>query len=130
VAVVLVLTTGVSIVTPASAATTAVATVSATTTATAIAAGGGQTCVATDAGAVLCWGANKPAGSIAGAKAVTAGYNHACALTNAGAVLCWGDNSQGQLGDGTTTSRSTPATVAGWGAGSRAWTQVQSTPVR
>jgi alpha-tubulin suppressor-like RCC1 family protein len=117
VAVVLVLTTGVSIVTPASAATTAVATVSATTTATAIAAGGGQTCVATGAGAVLCWGANKPAGSIAGAKAVTAGYNHACALTNAGAVLCWGDNSQGQLGDGTTTSRSTPATVASLGGG-------------
>jgi alpha-tubulin suppressor-like RCC1 family protein len=34
-----------------------------------------------------------------------------CALTKTHTVLCWGDNQFGQLGDGTTTSRCTPAPV-------------------
>ena len=36
--------------------------------------------------------------------------NHTCAIRN-GALLCWGYNNRGQLGDGTTTNRTTPVTV-------------------
>lgn len=37
---------------------------------------------------------------------------HSCARRASGEVVCWGNNSTGQLGDGTTTSRSVPAPVA------------------
>lgn len=40
---------------------------------------------------------------------------HACAVSG-GRAYCWGSNSDGQLGDGTTTSRTmgNPTTVTGW----------------
>jgi alpha-tubulin suppressor-like RCC1 family protein len=41
------------------------------------------------------------------------GGSFACGLTPEGSALCWGDNDLGQLGDGGTKSRSTPAPVAG-----------------
>lgn len=41
---------------------------------------------------------------------IKAGLRHTCTLAD-GAVDCWGNNGSGQIGDGTTTSRSSPVTV-------------------
>jgi alpha-tubulin suppressor-like RCC1 family protein len=38
--------------------------------------------------------------------------NHSCALTTDGTAYCWGQNIAGQLGDGSTTDRATPAPVS------------------
>ena len=43
--------------------------------------------------------------------AVTAGGQTSCATHNDGTLWCWGRNNFGQLGDGTTTPRPTPAPV-------------------
>jgi hypothetical protein len=99
-----------------------------------VAAGGAFTCALTAAGSVLCWGDNGsgelgngsttstlvpiPLTDLAsGVTAVSASPDttneFACAVTAAGDVECWGDNGAGQLGDGSTTSRSFPAAVSG-----------------
>ena len=41
------------------------------------------------------------------------GFSSSCALSPDGTVRCWGNNSQGQLGDGTQTTRLTPVAVSG-----------------
>jgi hypothetical protein len=48
---------------------------------------------------------------IGGVIAVAGGQLHSLALRSDGTVWGWGDNGDGQLGDGTQTSRSTPAPV-------------------
>ncbi len=44
------------------------------------------------------------------AVAIAVGRRHSCAIHSTGRLTCWGDNTYGQLGDGTTLSRSTVAT--------------------
>ena len=44
---------------------------------------------------------------------VAAGANHSLALKKDGTLMAWGRNTEGQLGDGTTTRRTTPVMVNG-----------------
>jgi len=46
-------------------------------------------------------------------KQLSAGYHYTCGKTTADVGYCWGYNAHGQLGDGTTTDRASPARVAG-----------------
>lgn len=56
-------------------------------------------------------------GALSGKKAtlVSTGSGYSCTVADAKAY-CWGSNSSGQLGDGTTTARSTPVAVSTTGA--------------
>lgn len=42
---------------------------------------------------------------------IESGASHTCAVDSEHEIYCWGDNGQGQLGDGTETSRPTPTLV-------------------
>jgi alpha-tubulin suppressor-like RCC1 family protein len=44
---------------------------------------------------------------------LSVGNRHNCGVSTAGVAYCWGDNVNGNLGNGTTTSSSTPVIVAG-----------------
>ena len=101
----------------------------------AVALGDLHSCALTTAGSVKCWGYNATGqlgngttsfsqtvpvdavGLTSGIAAISAGARHTCALTTVGGVQCWGANQFGQLGDGTTSLRTTPVAVVGLGGG-------------
>ncbi len=111
--------------------------VSGITNAIAVSAGRYQTCALLSDSTVRCWGRNNfgqlgdgtttqrnapvqvlavgGAGGLSAATAISAGGDHTCALISGGGVDCWGRNNYGQLGDGTTTQRTTPVQVHGVG---------------
>ena len=92
-----------------------------------IAAGRLHSCALSDNSAV-CWGANDNgqlgdgtvgeghltptvvAGDFSFVQIAT-GAQHTCGLTTSAEAICWGANATGQLGDGTTQSRSAPVKV-------------------
>lgn len=97
---------------------------------TALALGTSHSCALTTTGGVKCWGSNTygqvgyPAnlnnfvpqdvtGLTSGVTAIAAGDRHTCAALVSGSVRCWGYDAGGQLGDGTTTTSTTPVTATG-----------------
>jgi alpha-tubulin suppressor-like RCC1 family protein len=48
------------------------------------------------------------------ALSITVGDRYACAIRRAGTVACWGRNPNGNLGDTTTSTRTTPVDVPGF----------------
>lgn len=82
-----------------------------------ISAGHGYTC-AVDMGArVHCWGSGLTEPTLQPGdvrfRTFSSGTNFRCGTDVDGNAHCWGSNTQGQLGDGTTTARSEPVPVAG-----------------
>ncbi|MCI0554736.1 MAG: hypothetical protein L0287_27630, partial [Anaerolineae bacterium] len=100
----------------------------------AISVGENHSCAVLTTGALKCWGRNAYGqlgdnstidnnvpvnvnGLTSGVSAVSGGEFHTCALLTTGGLKCWGRNTQGQLGDGTTTQRNTPVDVSGLTSG-------------
>ncbi|MCL2825705.1 MAG: hypothetical protein FWD57_17065, partial [Polyangiaceae bacterium] len=100
----------------------------------AVSAGDNHTCGITSGGDVFCWGQNTLGqlgdGSTdprtsptkvmeigARAIAISAGAMHTCVLTENGTVKCWGGNSNGQIGNGTTSNQLVAVEVSALGSG-------------
>src|SRR5208283_4523204 len=57
---------------------------------------------------------------LSGTTPLSAGFDHTCAVLSGGTVECWGDNSDGELGNGTTTNSAIPVAVSGLSGGATA----------
>jgi alpha-tubulin suppressor-like RCC1 family protein len=101
-----------------------------------IAAGGYHTCALSATGRIDCWGenyygelgnnsttdSNVPvqvegvggSGLLSGIAGIAGGYYYTCALSATGRIDCWGKNSNGQLGNNSTTNSLVPVEVTGF----------------
>jgi hypothetical protein len=79
---------------------------------------GSRICATTQSNSVVCRESHsdqetvEPTGGRAFVRLAVGDY-HTCGITAAGAAWCWGENTYGQLGDGTTTNRTSPVAVEG-----------------
>ena len=89
-----------------------------------------HTCAIFDDGSLRCWGDNSfgqlgdsttiervspvtvDLGNSRTALSLSLGQTHTCAILNDHSLKCWGGNSNGQLGDGSTSDRATPTLVS------------------
>ncbi len=92
-----------------------------------------HTCALLTGGTVECWGYNGDGelgngtttdshipvqvkdvagtGTLSNVTEISSGYPHTCALLTGGTVDCWGRNTEGELGNGTTTDSHIPVQV-------------------
>ena len=77
--------------------------------------GKNDVCGVTNTGAGYCFGGTT-ATAVPGNhawKMIAAGFSHKCGVTTAGVAYCWGNNTDGQLGNDTTTDSTNPVAVSG-----------------
>jgi hypothetical protein len=75
-----------------------------------VAAGAATALVAIGCGAVQLVSLAPASAAQSFATTITAGYTHAC-MIQSGKAYCWGNNTNGQLGNNSTASSSTPVAV-------------------
>jgi len=106
-----------------------------------VSAGGEHSCAVRSEGGAWCWGRNTfgqigngttgpgpktptRVGTSDDWHAIAAGGASTCGIRANGTLWCWGLNHRGQLGDGTTKSKSSPirvGTASGWASVSAGW---------